>query len=203
MKQFLLFLIVLSSFLACQKSKQTSYSQSSSSDSLKPELRVIDSIVTSSKPILKEGVVLEHSFPELDTLVTPPLRLSVFRIQGELFVVDSLTLQTKQLTFTKGKIDTFFLSPSRKYAACLKVIRTVDTPGEWEPGESPYVTDICAIVVVTLPSGTIIREIHPSDFDLQFTRWISNSRFHYTTSDGFAVSSFYVFDAIRDTLQLL
>jgi len=191
--------LIVASF-ACQKSK-LSMQHHVSSKAVLP--KVADSVVVGSKPILRIGVRVERSLPEMDTTSTIPLSLNIFRWKGELFVLDSLTSKTEQLTFTRGKIDTFFLSPTRKYLVCLKLVGTAKEPGLWTSEDKAPDVPAYNIVVIEILKRRLVREIEPRTFDLTFTKWISTSRFHFTEGDGFAVGEFYVYDAFRDTLQEL
>ena len=181
-------------FIACQSQKPKDSPAQVSDTTI--------SVAHTNEQLPEEPGHANHSLPELDTATVPPQPLSLFRGNGEIYLVDSLASQITQLTFTGARIDTFFISPNRKYVACLKVVAIAKEPGEWGDEEPPDARRY-SILVVAIPKGAIIRELTTTDFNLYFTKWISNSRFHYTTNDGFAVSEFYVYDAFRDSLQLL
>jgi hypothetical protein len=191
--------LALGSF-TCNRQRHISGTNSSIKKMPTEELILIDSLAPSEKLILEEGISFKRSLPELDTNQNAKYSIGIIRFKGEIFRVDSFTSQIKQISFTHGKIDTFFLSPNRKYVACIKVVATGKEPGMWEDEEPPEVK-IFSIVVMNILQDTTIRELQTKDWNVYFDKWISNSRLRYTTADGFAVSNYYVYDAIRDTLQ--
>lgn len=184
-------------FIACQQEERKPQNEPRLSDSSSPQTRQEET------QIREENSAGQYSLPELDTIPTVPLALDVFRSNGELFLLDSLSLEMSQLTFTEGTIDTFFLSTARRYVACLKVIEIVDSPGEWEPDVDPPDERIHSILIIDIPERRIVREIRPSDWNQHFQSWISKSRFHFISVGGFDVSGFYVYDIIRDSVQHL
>ena len=148
------------------------------------------------------ATVVSHSLSEIDTGYNTKYPIGIFKSKGEIFRIDSNTSQITKILFAEGKIDTFFLSPGGKFTAFIIVCATGKEPGLWKPEEAPE-ADIYSIVVVNNLDNSIIREINTSQWNIAFDKWISNSRFLYTTNDGFAVSDFYIYDAIRDILQRL
>jgi hypothetical protein len=148
------------------------------------------------------GRPVRQPLPELDTLPSPENPFRVVLKSREAFLVDSTSGATQQLTNTDGSIEEVSGSPNGRYVACMKIVDYVDSPGEYEPGEKVPKEAIHHLLVMSLPSGTIIREIPPpEDMFILSDRWISNSRVLFETADGFAVGGFFVYDAFRDSLQ--
>ena len=140
--------------------------------------------------------------PEADTIRQAPCQLRFSLRKSELWGKDTVTQLERQLTFTNAKIDSFLVSPTGKYAVCLHQVSWVKSPGIFEKDEDPGKEPIYSLLVVRTVDGTIIRDVkRPLDLFFDFNRWISNSRLLCVTSDGFAVGSYFVYDAFRDSLQ--
>lgn len=153
----------------------------------------------SNVPLLRTEVI---PLAEADTIPSPPVSVHPTLNNREVFLVDSVTGTMEQLTFTQGNVDEVSISPNGKYLAYIKVVDYVDSPGEYQEGQTVPEDAVHAIVVVNLASGKTTREIPaPEDIFISFDRWISDSRFLFETGDGFAVGGFYVYDAFRDSLQ--
>jgi hypothetical protein len=191
-------------FLSCNRQKPDSGYDGSNNKIPIPVSTIIDSTAFPQKSILRDenAISVSHSLRELDTDSISKYQISIFRSKEEIFRIDSFTSQIKQISFTNGKIDTFFLSPNRKYVACIKIVVIGKEPGLWEGEEAPNAARYGILVINTL-DNSVVREIRTSQWNLCIDKWISNSRLLYTTDDGFAVSDFYIYDALRDTLQRL
>ena len=151
----------------------------------------INAIIDTSTYIEKPIVSNAPSDPliEVDTMnIDYPF--NVYRKGNEIFLYDSSLSKEFQITKVNGAIDTFYLSPNRKYVACRKKMEYVDD--RWWYG----------VFFINNQDRKLIKGFEaPTSGFLFFKSWISNSRCILTTSDGFAVSEYYVYDAYRDTVQ--
>jgi hypothetical protein len=140
---------------------------------------------------------------EADTVSSQPSVNRALIQAGEIFLQDSATGSKFQLTRTGGNIDTLFVSPNGKYAACMQIVDWTDEPGEYEESETPPKRPIHQVVFLNLISHSTIRVLPPDTVYVfwVFVRWISNSQALIYPSDSFAVDYAYVFDAFRDSLQ--
>lgn len=140
--------------------------------------------------------------PEADTSIQFQYSFVFSRRNSELWVTDTVSHVDRQLTFTLGKIDSYLVSPTRRYVVCAHRISWVPSPGIFEREEDRSEEPVHSLLVVRTVDGKSIRDIPPPlDLFFDFDRWISNSRLLCVTSDGFAVGSVFVYDAVRDSLQ--
>lgn len=190
MKPSIVLLALSFSLLACQK-KVTQQAQPPSLDSS-----------STQSPTQPEPYRAEQPLPEADTISNAVLPLRVFLDKGELMLFDSLTQQTHQLTLTDQSIDEFLVSPTSDYVVCLKRIGMIPDP-ELEANENAREVPVHVVLVLETSTLKIIREFNPPDDFVDVTKWVSKSRFHLWTSDGFAVGESFVYDAFRDSLQQL
>jgi hypothetical protein len=104
---------------------------------------------------------------------------------GDLFVSNSGEKE-EALTNSGGKINGYFLSPSKKYVACTKkigVIPGIDpSSGKLDPNNT---SDAYSIVILELQSKKVIKELAPSSSGLSFyiQSWLFQNRLWIIQSD--------------------
>ncbi len=152
---------------------------------------------TVSRSVKGPGSKFAEPLPEADhdTTVYP---FNILRRHGEVLRIDPILHDTLQLSHTKGHIDSFFLSPTHKYLACLRRI-----PGGEYP-EYPW----HELLVYEIPSYKFIRRLNSSEFKLSpfvgsvgIWHWVSSSRLLFTSMSDLDVAGYYVYDAFRDSVQ--
>lgn len=140
--------------------------------------------------------------PEADTLFSFPYHLAFYLKDSEVWATDTIAHIDQQLSFTQGNVDTFFVSPTKKYVLCQHITGSVKSPGIFEEGEDPGEEPVYSLMTIRTSDKKILRDFDaPLDLFLYFERWLSESQFLCSTSDGFAVGFFFVYDAYRDSLQ--
>ena len=140
--------------------------------------------------------------PEADTLYDTQYTDSLFLRNGELWAANYILKTERILTKTNSQIDTFFVSPSRKYAACLRRVGLIDSPGLYEEGEVIPKDPVHEVLVLNLVTKQIIRQFaEPEDIFIHIDRWISKSRLVFWCTNGLAANATYVYDAYRDSIQ--
>ena len=131
--------------------------------------------------------------PEADTTHDQPFRLLPIKPQDSHDLIDSLRIRRYHFPYERQKIDDALVSPTGKYIAC----------GFWGEKSGNKVS-FRHLIVIEAGSGKVVRSTDsPSDCCIIMHKWISKSRLLFTTNDGFFVGLSYVYDAFRDSLQIV
>ncbi|MEW6066821.1 MAG: hypothetical protein AB1610_00775 [Nitrospirota bacterium] len=123
---------------------------------------------------------------------------------GELYEISGKEKGNK-ITSTNGKINSYLLSPDRRYVAYSMGVGYTDSVGLYEEGEEPGQVPVYHIVVMDLELKKILKEVKPPSEDNPFIyvdKWISNDELLLHDADGFAVSSSYIYNAGTNELRL-
>ena len=108
-----------------------------------------------------------------------------------------------------GKIKSFSISPTGKYAACQKVLKTVDEYSDDTdagPAEVIGERDLCSILIVDLTTGKVVHELKiseklPATFDsLGIVAWEGDRTLKFIRSDGRAADTF-VYDVVDNKVD--
>jgi hypothetical protein len=86
-----------------------------------------------------------------------------FLRSGEIWIVDQDGGNIRRVTNAGGKVEDFLFSPSIKYVAYSKRIKTVEEPGLWEKGEKPPQKSVCSIAIQDLRDQKTIYEMVPPE----------------------------------------
>ena len=187
-QRYLIFLLALILFSCSQKKEESnSHKNSSINDSIIKQ-------IFSAKP---NPIPL----PEADSVFDTKPCIYLFKNKDEFFLFDSIGLDTFRLTSNPQRIGVGLQSPTGKYIACLVQVLLVESPGEWGDKVAPL-RPLYDLVIVNSVSSKIIRRMDlPSGDDMNLDKWVSKSRLLFHTAAEYAVESFYVYDAFRDSLQ--
>ena len=119
-----------------------------------------------------------------------------FLRSGEVCVGDPDGTNIKRVTQTGGRIEDFLFSPSLRFLAYSKKIRTAEEPGLWEKGETPPQRSVCSIMVLELKSLKPRSEMVPPEGEwLYIDKWIPQECLLGHRSSGFDVAGFFVIEA--------
>ncbi|MBP1719437.1 MAG: Tol-Pal system beta propeller repeat protein TolB [Deltaproteobacteria bacterium] len=119
-----------------------------------------------------------------------------FLRSGEVWVADPEGRNSRRITDTGGKIEDFLFSPSLRFLAYSKRIKTVEEPGLYEKGEKPPLRSVCSIVILDLKSLTPRTEMIPPEGEwIYLDKWVPKDRLLGHSSSGFDVAGFFVIDA--------
>ena len=114
----------------------------------------------------------------------------------EVWVADSDGGNIKRITNTGGKVKDFLFSPSLRFLAYSKVVKTVEEPGIYEKGEKPPLRSVCSIVILELKGLKPRSEMVPPEGEWIYPdKWIPQERLLGHRSSGFDVAGFFVIDA--------
>jgi Tol biopolymer transport system component len=143
-------------------------------------------------------VMLFIGLPMSDALSAELNKLTgkiAFIRDGEVWVANQQGHDLKQITKTAGKVEDFLFSPSLKYLAYSRIIKYVDEPGLWEPGEKPPKRALCSIVIMDAEKQTILKEIMPPGGGWLYpAKWLPEERILFYESSGFDISAFLEYD---------
>lgn len=121
-----------------------------------------------------------------------------FLRSGEIWLANQDGGNIRRITDTGGKVEDFLFSPSLRYVACSKRIRTIEEPGLWKKGEKPGQRSVCSIAIFELKVIRRRSEMGPPEGEwIYFDKWMPTERLLGHRSSGFDVSGFFVLDAHR------
>jgi hypothetical protein len=109
-----------------------------------------------------------------------------------------------KITSTNGKINSYLLSPDKRYVAYSIVVGYTNDAGIYEEGEKIPQVPVYHIVVMDIDLKKVLTEIKPPSEHEPFIyvdRWISNDELLFYDADGIAVGWKYIFNAGTNELR--
>ena len=122
---------------------------------------------------------------------------------GELYEMSGNAGASK-ITSTNGKINSYLLSPDKRYVAYSIIVGYTNDAGLYEEGEKIPQVPVYHIVVMDLDLKKVLTEIKPPSEHEPFIyvdRWISNDELLFYDGDGIAVGWKYIFNAGTNELR--
>jgi hypothetical protein len=134
-----------------------------------------------------------NPLPESDYTHESKPHIYLMKIHDQYILYDSVQLDTFHLSYKHHRIDVGLTSPTGKYIACGFL---------GEPSGDKI--SIRRLIILNAYSSRIIHSMGPpTDIYMILDKWISKSRLLFDVTDDFAMEGSYVFDAFRDSLQLV
>jgi len=104
----------------------------------------------------------------------------------------------QRLTNKSVKVNDFLFSPTLQYLAYSAIVGSAEEPGLWDSTETAPQRAICSIVIFDLATN---KKLKQTDSEwVYITRWLPQDRLLYYTSDGYAVSGYYAYDARKNSM---
>jgi len=115
------------------------------------------------------------------------------------WVAETNGSRAQKLTDDRAKVEDFLFSPTHRYLAYSAVVGSAEQPGLWDRTEAPPRRSVLSIVVLDLQTNRALKPTDPGW--VKIIRWLPGDKLFYLTSDGFAVTGYFVYDIPKNSIQ--